>query len=1335
MMRRLILTISLLFAALSGFAQNVKLYTTQDGLAGSLLKNIFVDSSSMVWVSSETGLNRYDGSNFVKYFHNPSDSRSLANNFVNSVFQDSRGNIFVCTHSGVQLYDPYTDSFSPLATIGPEQKPSGQISRIAESADGELWAAGNSVFRLELDGNRISLSELPQCEDIRFADYAAFDGYGNFWCVRFRQGVYRLDTDGVVHRYFADGGVSITDMCTDPSGNIYLASVNLGLLRYRSGSDDFERVCPEANSVSCVIPLSPRLMGIGTFGNGLYIFNRESGRVVRYVSPDERMDLKKCRITSLANDKSGNIWLCASTKGVIMVPSIRNSFGYIGHNSSSEDLIGATPVSKLTRSRTGEMLVATDGDGLYVLNADNRSSKHYSPGPGSVPSGIFSIFEDSRGDLWMGTFNGLVTIMDRRSGRCRYVDLESEIGRRMNSVSGFTEDSAGRIWLSTMGAGLVCYNPQSRKFIRAKAPNGRIPDYLTCVKAGSDGKLYIGSYDGAYCLRLDGEGWLMEISNSDIVHSINEQAPGEMAFGCDNGLLVWSEARGLRRFNTGTGLPDNTVYSVLRDNEGCTWLSSVSGISKLDADYGLVLTYCAEDGLMSGEFIRSAAWKDVDGTLWFGGINGLSYFNPSSLGVRDNSWNVRITGLYLGNSQVNGGMKSGKYTILDAPVYMADKAELSWKDNAFSLDLATEQHGAPSRLQFEYSLDGKDWTLLPQGSRRLSFSGLRPGKYKLNFRVLDNGVASDVRDFTVNVHPSPWASPLAKCIYVILLLVIASLSLLWERRHLKAKQQIREYQHAEQINESKLQFFVNISHELKNPLSLIMGPLKRLMSSDDDKTRQKYYKTMMRNCDRILSLMNQLLDIRKIDKGGMNLKFRRTDIVPYIQAVVDSYAEQYAVKHINLKFRHPGTDSLYIWLDPANFDKVLYNLLSNAYKFTPENGEVCVQLELSGRENVRIIVSDNGIGISDTELEKVFERFYQVSGAQSVYKGGAGVGLNLTRSLVELHHGEIHAEHNSSGQGTSFVITLPLGREHIKDEDILPEEKTLAVATPVPAVREEKEVREVPVHAPESDSEERDNPDRSPRTRIRVLLVDDDLELRKFVASELSVDFYIKQCGDGKEALEEIFRKAPDVVVSDIMMPVMDGIRLCDKIKSNININSIPVILLTGKTGEQDNIEGLKTGADAYITKPFSLDLLKTTIINLFESRRRLRNSFSGNQNHNEKLSQVKVGDLDQKLMDRIMKAIDSNISNPNLTIEMLANEVGISRVHLHRKLKQLTNQTTSDFVRNTRLALAAKILCEGKYSIAEVAAKVGFESQSNFSTAFKKLYGVTPREYMKQQE
>lgn len=1311
-------TLFLLLVTCICAAQNVTVFTPDDGLSSSLVKSIFEDSSGMIWVSTESGLNRYDGTRFVKYNHDPSDSHSLSNNYVNTVFEDTQGRIFVCTHAGIQQYDPYTDSFSELARILPENMSSGQITTIVERSDGELWTAGNYVCRVNIEDGNLSLVRVQSALGIDYVDYAAVDSAGNFWAVKYKKGVYKLHPDGSLQSYFMNGE-TVTDIIAEPDGGVYIAAMNGGLLRYDSVSDSFVRVGEEIQTASILEQLNSKVLIVSDYGRGLKFYDMVSRQTTRLSMLDDIFDLGSLRINSLLKDKTNNIWVGAYRKGLVFIPFRRNYFRYIGHLSSMENIIGDKPVMGLCRGRSGKMWVSTDGDGLYAVDNVKGTSVHYADA--SFPKTITSMCEDSRGRLWMSSRAGVVSIMDAVTGSRRQVDLEKEVNLRINSISGIAESENGTIWIATMGAGLVLYDPRTDSF--SSPPfNSRIPQFLTGILSASDGNMYICSYDGAYSFRDDGSYSIETISSDNIVNSVSELADGVIAFGCENGLMVWSKASGKKIYSTVDGLIDNMVYSVLSDNDGSIWVSSPSGISKLDKNFVLVSSFGKEDGVRMGEAYRDVAWKDEDGTLWFGGLDGLTWFNPFEIVNSPKKWEVRITGMYIGNESVRGGMKSGRYTILDTPIYEAEKVQLSYRDNAFTLLLSTVEHGAPSRLQYEYCIDGSRWITLPRGSKRLSFSGLSTGKHNLQFRALDSGLASEPVDFTVVVHPSLWASTAAKIIYSILAVLLVTFLCLWKRKHNLAKQQIREYQHQEQINESKLEFFSNISHELKNPLSLLIGPLKQLMAVDNDPVRQRYYKTMYSNSERVLQLMNQLLDIRKIDKGGMVLKFRYTDIVPYIQKIVDSYEEQFGLKHINLKYLHDGIDTLYIYIDQTNFDKVLYNLLSNAYKYTPENGEVRLILEKVGG-NARITVSDNGIGIASDELEKVFDRFYQVSGAQRLYKGGAGVGLNLARSLVELHHGEIHAEKNPEGQGSCFVVTLPLGREHIKDEDILPEDKNIYEL--------ESHVEVSPIIADVQASDEKKP--LSPKTRIRVLLVDDDAGIRNFIAEELSSDFHVSQCGNGQEALDAIFKKAPDIVVSDVAMPIMDGIRLCERIRSNININHIPIILLTAKSSDEDRIAGLKTGADAYIAKPFSIDMLKTRILNLVESRRVLRNTFSGKQTHNDKLTEVKVDTLDSRLMDRIMKALDANISNPDLTIEMLASEIGISRVHLHRKLKELTNQTTSDFIRNTRLAQAAKMLSEGKCSIAEVASQVGFESQSNFSTAFKKLYGVTPREYMNQ--
>ena len=536
-----------------------------------------------------------------------------------------------------------------------------------------------------------------------------------------------------------------------------------------------------------------------------------------------------------------------------------------------------------------------------------------------------------------------------------------------------------------------------------------------------------------------------------------------------------------------------------------------------------------------------------------------------------------------------------------------------------------------------------------------------------------------------------------------------------------------EHIHAEQLNEAKLQFFINISHEIRTPMSLIISPLQKLMATDYDTERQQSYNIIYRNAERLLRLVNQLMDIRKIDKGQMQLKFQETDIVSFIQDLHYTFAYQANTKHIKLDF-HSEVKELKAWIDPKNFDKVILNILSNAFKFTPENGNIQIRLCTGNDPNAaekalsryfEISIEDDGIGINETELERIFDRFYQIRNSQNNSNIGTGIGLHLTRSLVELHHGSITVENNQGTPGCRFIVRLPLGKEHLKPEEIdnlAVKQDSVHITTALPTTP----LIETP-------------PKTHSKSKYRVLIVEDDDEIRRYICQELGRDFHMQECRNGKEAFTYILKKTPDLIISDIMMPEMDGMTLCSKVKQNINTNHIPVILLTAKSREEDNLEGLSIGADAYITKPFSIEILRQSTFNLIKSRERLRNNFQGSQTQKERMQELEIESPDERLLDRIMKVINDNIANPELNVEMVAETVGISRVHLHRKLKELTNQSTRDLIRNLRLKQAATLLAKKRQSINEVAALTGFTNVAYFSTAFKELYGMTPTAYMEQ--
>ena len=523
--------------------------------------------------------------------------------------------------------------------------------------------------------------------------------------------------------------------------------------------------------------------------------------------------------------------------------------------------------------------------------------------------------------------------------------------------------------------------------------------------------------------------------------------------------------------------------------------------------------------------------------------------------------------------------------------------------------------------------------------------------------------------------------------------------------------------HAEQMGEAKLKFFMNISHEIRTPMTLIITPLLSLMKNDDDPQRMGIYKTIKRNAERILNLINQMMDLRKIDKGMMQMRMQETDLVEFVGDIRTLFENQATAKQITLNYEH-DTDRLPVWIDRGNFDKVIVNILSNAFKFTPMGGEINIRLTHDG-QNANIAISDNGEKIPEDKLDKIFERFYQSPTNSNDRNLGTGIGLDLTRSLVELHYGAIKARNLT--QGCEFTVSIPLGKEHLKPEEIMDQETAQTTELAELEVQSLPQIEEGPVMRKGK--------------RPVIIIAEDDDEIREYLIQELGKDYQIIACGNGRDALSEIYRNMPDLVLSDVMMPEMDGNTLCSQMKSNHSTNHIPVIMLTAKNRDEDKLQGLETGADAYIVKPFNMDILRHTIHNLINSHTLLRKKFGQTEKLEDRVDEIKVKSPNEKLLERVMSTINKHLDDSNLSVDMIAEEVGISRVHLHRKMKELTGQTPHDFIRNIRLKQAAKLLATQGMNISEVVYACGFSNAASFSTMFKSVYGMSPRDYMKEQQ
>ena len=550
---------------------------------------------------------------------------------------------------------------------------------------------------------------------------------------------------------------------------------------------------------------------------------------------------------------------------------------------------------------------------------------------------------------------------------------------------------------------------------------------------------------------------------------------------------------------------------------------------------------------------------------------------------------------------------------------------------------------------------------------------------------------------------------------------------------MRHRREIMKREHAEQLNEAKLQFFINISHEIRTPMTLIINPLEKLLAEKKGGEVQKTYLMIYRNAQRILRLINQLMDIRKLDKGQMFMKFRETDMVGFIDDVMLTFDYMARKKKIHFSFEHV-MPQLKVWVDMNNFDKILMNIFSNAFKYTPEQGEITVILS-TGRDSTRcdplkeyfeITVTDNGIGLDREKIERIFERFYQIDNDVTKSNFGTGIGLHLSRSLVELHHGIILAENREDAPGSRFIIRMPLGSAHLRTDEL---EDVEAVITPhTVLVKPEKTDLE---EAFEEEEDEESKKAGKSKNRMRILIVEDEEEILSYLKEELEGDYRIMTRKNGREAYDTILADTPDLVISDIMMPEMDGLSLCRKIKQNTNVNHVPVILLTAKSKPEDTMEGMATGADAYMVKPFNTELLKSTIANLIANRKLLKSKFSGAQQQEDKVQKLSMKSADEILMSKIMKVINENLSNPDLNVEMLAANVGLSRVHVHRKLKELTNLSARDFIKNIRLQQAAALLKEKKLTVSEVAYATGYTNLSHFSSSFKEVHGMSPKEYM----
>lgn len=1307
----LLFILCLCLPVLKAEAQSYTHFGVGRELTSSLINNLYQDRFGMMWIATEEGLNCYDGNKFRQYRHSPTDSGSLCSNFINSLTENEAGQLIVCTNRGMQIFNPTTQKFSPRLKDEDGKEFTGSVMNVVRRANGDYWVVGDSVRVIrnpgEKDWGSLRLSKTPPaCRQLRHVHCAVADGKGNVWLSQRERGIVLVTTDNKVRRFFGqENDPIVLCMAVGKDGQLYLGTFSQGLMRYNADTSSFEHLSPYTGKAIQSLYVNPNgHIFQATDGTGIICYNPETGESAPFHVGTRILGSSiTAKTHCVLRDECNNLWVGVFQKGVMMIPENANPFGYLGYKSERSNVIGSNCVSTILKDSSGILWIGADNDGIYSLNSDLTQRAHLLNDDISVP---MCIYEDSRQNLWVGTYTRGVGTLDRTTGRFTPVSLPV----RSKMCFAVTEDRDHNLWIAMMNGGLVRYDLNTGKASNDLPWQRRIDPFIASLHySGATNTLYIGTYSGLQIVTdiSHNNPAVSRILDRLVVHSIDEDDTGKIWLGTTAGVVGYDPKTGRQqRYGVKEGLNTSTVYAVRCEGKN-VWMSTNNGIARLDTTTGHVLSFYAGDGLQGNEFYKNSVFRDTDGHLYFGGTGGLTHFNPREISSPGRRWTPRIVDIY----------SEGLPLICEESPYAASQFKLAHDQNSFSIEFGTRELGRPETVRFAYSLDGKTWEVLPPDTYTVNFIDLRPGIHNLRFKTIDGLTESPESSVSLAIAYPWYSAPLSKIIYImvfaaVLWYVIQSYA---HRQH--AKNQLMELRHSDQLNEARIRSYVNISHEIRTPMSLIISPLKKLMATDDDPVRLKQYNLIMRNAKRVLRLIDELMDLRKIEKHQMNLSYRSTPLVPFIQDICDTFAHTVADNRQELIFAYDNAD-IYADIDVANFDKILMNLLSNAVKYTPQGGVITIRLSREGEEAL-ISVTDTGIGIPEEDRAHIFERFYRAHSSQYV---GTGVGLHLSHQLASLHGGSLTVEPNPEGQGTSFILRVPLRQpEHLVEEtqyspEILEEKKKVHA--------ERIEMMKIP--AQNIDEEEK----KRLSTADKVLIVEDDEEIRTYLANELSGHYRVETCGNGREALEIIFRNPPSLILSDIMMPEVDGLELTRNVKQNINLNNIPVMLVSALTRDEDKIDAINAGADDYFTKPFNIELIKERMKALLQRYRELKNIYSGNQEHDDKIDSVELESADDKLIRRVVKIINENLDDPELSVEKLASEVGLSRVHLHRKLKALTNQAPSDFLRNTRLRQAAQLLKEKKVSVSEAAFATGFNSASTFSIAFKRLFGVSPSAY-----
>lgn len=1302
------------------------------GLSQSSVFAIQQDNLGFIWIGTQDGLNRYDSKGFKVYRPIKNVKNSLQSYYIRSLFTDHKGQLWVGGNQGISVYNYDTDSFTnyPL----PRNIGEWYISSITEDKQHRIWAASiaGDVFILnpkelkftavKFNASSHEIKKIPyiglwQQQIILGTDVGLFKlNPKTHQLAKINLGIKKMYINDV----FIDG--KKLWVATEGEGVIQYNAENTQttFLLHRTGTNSIAD-----NNIRCVGKDTEGNIWLGTF-KGLTIFNPTNNSFTNYYHQiAQPYTISQNSVRCFFKDKQNGIWLGTYYGGLNYYHKNDIKFNLLSQNSGKPSLNDEV-IGIIKQDAKGNFWIGSNDKGLNYWNKNANTISYFSNSennPNSLSSNNIKAIEfDNIGNVLIGTHNGGLNLLNPNSGSVQHFRHDEN---NPNSIAGdlvysLLKDSKDRIWVGTR-SGLDQFHPDTKTFTHIhldKAGKRPASDDITFLFEDTKHRIWIGTTNGVTLFFPDmmlfgniGHGKLSD----DIVNCITEDQKHRIWIGTREGLRLYDETQeSFISFKARKDFVKETIYGIIPDDDGSLWISTNSGLIKFNPDTGSVQTFDESDGLQNKQFNDYAFYKAKDGMLLFGGIKGISYFYPSMVKQQPLPLKLSFTALEVLNKTVAVNDETG---ILEEHIDQANELEIGPEYKQFTIFFNTFNYISSNRTYYYYKLEGidKDWQRTDE--LKVSYSNLPAGKYNFQIKAVGpNGEMSAVRTLKIIMQP-PWYKTLWFS-FLLLTIVSGAIYIGFEiiKGRIKAVQQLKleriDKERANYINQVKMDFFTNVSHELRTPLTLILAPLEELLKMPfADKMSKKKHELMFINAKRLYNLVDQLFEFRKTEMGTRQLKVGKGNIVTFTQEIFESFKPLSEKNGIQYSY-HAQEPEISFYFDKDAMEKILFNLLSNAFKYTKKGQSIHVEL-LTQNDTVQIKVTDTGVGISEEDLSKVFDRFYQVNNREMNL--GSGVGLAFTKRLVELHHGEITAE-STMEKGSTFTVTIPTSDQVYKNDQQI-EESLYDLS-----IISDNEFDEDALIEEENEIIERDQP-------VKLLIVDDNREILDYLQDYFSKIYDVTVAYDGQMALNLLEIQPFDLIISDVMMPELDGLHFCKKVKQNINTSHIPLMLLTARNETSQQIKGLEMGADDYVTKPFSTPLLAAKITNLLRSRKRLKEYYSAGK---EMIPEnIAFNTLDEEFLKHAIQIVEDHLADSEFSVDQFSKEIGMSRSNLYLKLKAITGESAMDFIKRIRFKKAVELMQSKRYTIAQITYMCGFNSPSYFSTAFKQHYGCMPSEYL----